>query len=69
METKKTKIEIEKVEFDLTYDLVEQKLESGNRYFPSITYVYHKDVNMKDLLDRSVLDEMRVILYKENNNI
>lgn len=69
METKEKKFSVGGIEFDIKYTLKKHDSNFGLRYFPSIFSVEHKGVDFKELLDNSFLDEIRVSIYKENNNI
>jgi hypothetical protein len=69
METKEKKFSVKDIEFDIKYTLKKHESNFGSRYFPSISSVEYKGVDLKDLLDNSFLDEIRVSIYKENNNI
>jgi hypothetical protein len=61
MEIKETNIEVENIEFKVRYTL--------KNTFPSLISVSFGDSEFKDLLDHTVLEYIKVILYKENNNI
>jgi hypothetical protein len=69
METKEKKFSVKEIEFDIKYTLKGHESNFGVRYYPLIISVKHKGVDLKDLLDNSFLDEIRVSIYKENNNI
>lgn len=69
METKEKKFCVKEIEFDIKYTLKTHESNFGVRYYPSISSVEYMGVNFKEFLDNSFLDEIRVSLYKENNNI
>jgi hypothetical protein len=61
MGIKETNIKVQDIEFKVQYFL--------KNTFPSLVSVSFNDSEFKDLLDHTVLEYIKVILYKENNNI
>jgi hypothetical protein len=57
------------IEFILGYDLTEYKTNGGVKYFPSVSYLIFNEVDFKPILDRDLIDEVRVFLFKKHNNI
>lgn len=69
MEVKEKEVQIQEVIFKVKYLLKEQLLESGIKYFPSVLSIDHEGVDLKSFLDNNFLEYIRVLLYKENNDI
>lgn len=69
MEVKEKEVQIQEVIFKVKYLLKEHLLESGVKYFPSVLSVEHGDIDLRSFLDNNFLEYIRVLLYKENNNI
>jgi hypothetical protein len=55
--------------FTLGYDLKEYETNNGVKYFPSVSYLIFNEVDFKPILDRDLIDEVRVFLFKKHNNI
>lgn len=70
-ETKyKTKLDSKEIVFDVLYNLKSHTLaDDKTRYFTDISEIRYKGVNLFDILDRTLIDNIRVDLFKRNNDI
>ena len=66
----KTKLDSKEIIFDVLYNLKSHTLaDDKTRYFTDISEIRYKGVNLLDILDRTLIDSIRVELFKRNNNI
>lgn len=66
----KTKLDSKEIIFDVLYNLKSHTLaDDKTRYFTDISEIRYKGVNLLDILDRTLIDSIRVELFKRNNDI
>tara|TARA_R110001592_G_scaffold104103_3_gene293019 strand:- start:8115 stop:8342 length:228 start_codon:yes stop_codon:yes gene_type:complete len=66
----KTKLDSKEIIFDVLYNLKSHTLaDDKTRYFTDISEIRYKGVNLLDILDRTLIDNIRVDLFKRNNDI
>ncbi len=66
----KTKLDSKEIVFDVLYNLKSHTLaDDKTRYFTDISEIRYKGVNLFDILDRTLIDNIRVDLFKRNNDI
>ncbi len=66
----KTKLNSKEIVFDVLYNLKSHTLaDDKTRYFTDISEIRYKGVNLFDILDRTLIDNIRVDLFKRNNDI
>ena len=66
----KTKLDSKEIIFDVLYNLKSHTLaDDKTRYFTDISEIRYKGVNLFDILDRTLIDNIRVDLFKRNNDI
>ena len=51
------------------YELNNHETNNGLKCFPSIIYVKLGEVDLKPIIDRDLIDEVRVFLFKIHNHI
>lgn len=66
----KTKLNSREITFDVLYNLKAHTLaDNETRYFTDISEIRYNGVNLLDILDRTLIDNIRVDLFKRNNDI
>ncbi len=66
----KTKLNSKEIVFDVLYNLKSHTLaDDKTRYFTDISEIRYKGVDLFDILDRTLIDSIRVDLFKRNNDI